>query len=137
MHSAEIYGIALVICPCAVVIKRIANIASSESAVHDGANAQWLAVLLIELDTFIFSDSPGKSVSQADYFSASYTHSLQKQLLISAADCPSSPHASQVDVTFRRPQEAARRAGVDARPQQTTRPACRNWVEGAAHPQAA
>ncbi|MEM5398992.1 hypothetical protein [Paraburkholderia unamae] len=37
-------------------------------------------------ESVVFSISSGLSTSQEDYFSASYTHSLQKQLLISAAE---------------------------------------------------
>jgi hypothetical protein len=66
-------------------IKRIANVLNDADWADRAANVRSIGSLLIKLDTIIFSDRPGKTLSQADYFSASYTQSIQKQLLISAA----------------------------------------------------
>ncbi|MBB2928921.1 hypothetical protein [Paraburkholderia silvatlantica] len=77
---------------------------------HCGIDAKWPRPLLTGANRLFFPISSGLSTSQADYFSASYTHSLQKQLLISAAEHRGvSQQAPFTGRRFRRPSWPPRR----------------------------
>ncbi|WP_322031125.1 hypothetical protein [Paraburkholderia sp. J76] len=72
-------------------------------------NAKWHLPLTIRASRLFFPISAGLSTSQADYFSASYTQSLQKQLLISAAEHRGvSQQAPFTGRRFRRPSWLSR-----------------------------